>query len=55
MNLDEIYNKIEELYIFLYDMDIDNLSDSDRQILKKSIKMCNNIVDDYEHLSEHID
>ena len=54
MNLQESFSKIEELYVFLYDNHIDDLSDDDKEKLAKSIRKCIDIVDDYEHLLEHI-
>lgn len=55
MNLEESYNKIEELYIFLYENHIDDLSGSDRRKLAKNLKKCIDIVDEYEYLLDFID
>lgn len=54
MNLQECFNTIEELYVFLYDNDINNLSDNDKEKLAENIRKCIDIVDEYEHLLEHI-
>lgn len=54
MNLEKSYTDLEKLYAFLYDNDIDNLSDDNKEILAKNIRKCIHIVDDYEHLLEQM-
>ena len=52
MDLQETLDKITELYVFIYENDIDSLSGEDKELVESCIRKCGDIVDDYEYLLE---